>query len=218
MNNLTKNTLKKTTKGLLISSLLFAGISQAAVVESLVGDIDFLGGANTSTSTSFLGPFDNRSAAELAATDGAQFTDNATFTFGTSYTNGIFSHSYSAFSSITSATWELGIGGLQSNNDALYLDGTLIASLGQLPDQGAQGYGIYSIALTQFSSLLDGLVVFDLDLNFNGTNSEPVVFDYAKLTINGTLSGVNEVPLPAAAFMLAPALLGFLGFRRKMQA
>ncbi len=30
--------------------------------------------------------------------------------------------------------------------------------------------------------------------------------------------GVNAVPLPAAAFLFAPALLGFLGFRRKVQA
>ena len=29
---------------------------------------------------------------------------------------------------------------------------------------------------------------------------------------------VSAVPIPAAAFMFAPALLGFLGFRRKMQA
>lgn len=30
--------------------------------------------------------------------------------------------------------------------------------------------------------------------------------------------GVSAVPIPAAAFMFAPALLGFMGFRRKMQA
>lgn len=31
-------------------------------------------------------------------------------------------------------------------------------------------------------------------------------------------SDVSAVPIPAAAFMFGPALLGFLGFRRKMQA
>ncbi len=31
-------------------------------------------------------------------------------------------------------------------------------------------------------------------------------------------TGVSEVPVPAALFMFAPALLGFLGFRRKLRA
>jgi len=38
---------------------------------------------------------------------------------------------------------------------------------------------------------------------------------YAGTAIVG---GVNAVPLPAAAVLFAPALLGFLGFRRKLQA
>jgi len=34
---------------------------------------------------------------------------------------------------------------------------------------------------------------------------------------NVTYSSVSAVPLPAAAFLFGPALLGFFGFRRKMQ-
>lgn len=37
------------------------------------------------------------------------------------------------------------------------------------------------------------------------------------LSLNG-VSGVSNVPLPAALFMLAPALLGFIGFRRRFKA
>ena len=33
-----------------------------------------------------------------------------------------------------------------------------------------------------------------------------------------TMDAVSAVPIPAALFMFAPALLGFFGFRRKMQA
>ena len=204
--------IKQSTKMLLASSILFASTSQAAVVTSLIGDIDNLGGH--ATSTSFTGYFDARSASESAATNGAQYTDNAGNSFGTIYSHAIFTHSFTAFSTITSASWELGIGGLQSGNDKLFLDGSLIASGSQLPSQSSNGYGIFTIDLaSSFSSLLDGLVVFDLDLNSGG--SEPVVFDYAKLTINGTLAQTSVVPVPAAAFMFAPALLGFMGLRRK---
>lgn len=37
------------------------------------------------------------------------------------------------------------------------------------------------------------------------------------LSLNG-VSGVSNVPLPAALFMFAPALLGFMGFRRRFKA
>jgi len=36
--------------------------------------------------------------------------------------------------------------------------------------------------------------------------------DHIKLVLN---TGVSEVPIPAAAFMFAPALLGFMGLRRR---
>ena len=35
------------------------------------------------------------------------------------------------------------------------------------------------------------------------------------ISLNVTLARPNEVPIPAAAFMFAPALLGFLGLRRR---
>lgn len=198
----------------LAATLFLASTAQAAVVVDLVGDVDGLGG--NVAGNAFLGPFDNRSAAELAATDGAQQTDNATQSFGTNYVHGIFTHNFGAFSSITSATWELGVGGLQSFNDTLSMDGTVVASGADLPDQGPQGFGIYSLTITDFTDLLDGMVIFDLHLNTNSTG-EPVVFDFARLTIEGTQIGTppNAVPVPAAAILFAPALLGFLGLRRK---
>jgi len=48
-------------------------------------------------------------------------------------------------------------------------------------------------------------------VTLSNTKSDYVVFD--DLTFKA--SGVSEVPVPAALFMFAPALLGFLGLRRK---
>jgi hypothetical protein len=43
--------------------------------------------------------------------------------------------------------------------------------------------------------------------------------DFANVTfLDWTQSSVSTVPVPAALFMFAPALLGFLGFRRKVRA
>ncbi len=39
-----------------------------------------------------------------------------------------------------------------------------------------------------------------------------------RIFLTWTPSNVSAVPVPAAAFMFAPALLGFLGFRRKVRA
>lgn len=40
-------------------------------------------------------------------------------------------------------------------------------------------------------------------------------FSASNVTFSAALPGVSEVPVPAAAFLFGPALLGFLGLRRK---
>jgi hypothetical protein len=209
------NMTRKFLFPLLLLSLAHSAI--ATTITSLVGDIDNLGGAIAPGATSFSGPFDNRSAGELAATNGAQYTDNASQNFGTQYGNPTFVHTFASFTSITSATWEIGVGGVQSHNDRLYVDGILFASGVQIPDQGAFGYGILSWSLSGSAllALLDssGSVAFNLNSNNSG---EPVVFDYAKLTITGTLAS-SPVPEGGSSLMMIglAALSGCFWVQRK---
>ena len=86
---------------------------------------------------------------------------------------------FTTFSSITSITCETGVGGIQNNNDQLFVNGNLFASGTQIPNQGAFGYGILTYNLTAFAASLltsPGEIRFNLNSNSSG---EPVVFDYA---------------------------------------
>jgi hypothetical protein len=69
---------------------------------------------------------------------------------------------------------------------------------------------------------LRGLESGDL-INFNGnsvdidwTASSPG--DWTRMITAFSPAAVSAVPVPAAVFMFAPALLGFLGFRRKLKS
>lgn len=192
---------------------VFALTSNASVITTTAGDIDNLGGAINSGDTSFLGPFDNRSASELAATNGAQYTDWSFYTFGTTLANTNFVFDYALDGDIVSAQLVAGMGGIQSQNDSLFLDGALLSNI--FPEQGAYGYDgaiVWDIDATFFNQLVDNSATFTF--NFNRNNSgEPVVVDYVSLIITTTAS----VPEPASLFLLGLGLLGF-GFTKKRNA
>ena len=80
---------------------------------------------------------------------------------------------------------------LFSNNGSL-INTVLISML--------EGYNKYSIS---------GLGAF-AGLTFRD-NNDPYGVRYMDMSYNS----VSEVPIPAAAFMFAPALLGFMGLRRR---
>lgn len=61
---------------------------------------------------------------------------------------------------------------------------------------------------TTFTLLSDATVKFFISDN-------PYTDNSGGMSLNVTPSGLGQVPLPAAAFMFAPALLGFLGLRRR---
>ncbi|HBX61318.1 MAG TPA: hypothetical protein DEG65_15500 [Methylophaga sp.] len=66
-----------------------------------------------------------------------------------------------------------------------------------------EGYNKYSIS---------GLGAF-AGITFRD-NNDPAGVRYMDMSYNSVV-GVSEVPIPAAAFMFAPALLGLMGLRRR---
>ena len=151
-----------------------ASTTHAATITTMIGDLDHLGGSISPGDISFLGPFDNQSAAELAATNGAQYTDYATSEFGTWFGNPEFVFNYTP-GAVSSAVLTVGFSGVQTMNDRLHLDNTLISSV--FPEQGPNGYDdSYSLTIgsTYLGLLADGAATFRFNSNIRG---EPVVFD-----------------------------------------
>lgn len=214
---------------LALSSLLLLGATaaQAAVFDYFVGDIDNFGGS--------IGT-DNRSAAEAAATNGAQYTDLSDDTVGyRPFTDDNFPLTFSFdiddLSSITSMTLSIYSLGIQTNvplatdsqlGDAFSFEGDILTGFFDGVDQGSSGQGLLSgaISSTLFDKALDGVAEFTLLLNsqggLTGPLGEPAAFDYVQLTIEGE-PAVPPIPLPAGVILLMTGL-GALGVARRRRA
>ena len=149
--------------------------------------------------------FDNRSAAELAATDGAQATDvedNFDVTF-------FHTFDVSQFASISSATFYIDITGLQQNVfggvSHLYLDGFEIAGFLSV-DQGTWGSNVFSMSVNT-ADLADGM----LDVYFDNWPSDHIGIDYTMLAVSGV-----AIPEPATMILFGIGMVG-MGLRRKFR-
>jgi hypothetical protein len=90
-----------------------------------------------------------------------------------------------------------------------------------MANQGADENGVVSFvgaAGSKVPESFDALSAYLLFANVAGLSDETLL----KLNFTGyesigsfTLTNVSEVPVPAAAFLFSPALMGFLGLRRK---
>jgi hypothetical protein len=206
----------------LCGAFTLAGFSAAsgAVIMDLVGDMDGLGGqldAGGDDVVIVLGGFDNRSAAEAAATDGAQETDFANTTNGNSLDFLDFIHTYLLPpGAVIAASVEFGIAGLEGNDsnpatkfaaeDGLFVDGILIADAFEPLIQDRDDYDVFAVAITSAAALAaiaDGSATIRIDANSNGgtvasTGTSAVFYDYSKLTVTtqDTPPGNGAIPEP----------------------
>lgn len=149
--------------------------------------------------------FDNRSAGELAATNGAQqtdFEDNLDVTFYHSF-------DISQFSSLTSALFTIDISGLEQGVygyelSHLYFDGVeVLPFLNINQDTWGSGLLTYEVDL---SMLADGLFEVYLD-NFDGQlGDDHIAVDYTSLSVTGQSS--STIPEPATMLLFGFGLAG----------
>ena len=162
--------------------------------------------------------FDNRSAAEMAATDGSQWTDTDNLY---NVADPTFSHFFNTalFSSITSATLTIDVQGLQPNFGSglpsyLYFDGNQVAGFETI-DLGATGSQVLSYNINT-AWLADGQL--DVFLDINSYNDVPlntadlVSVDFTRLDVEGDAA---VVPEPATLLFLGMGLAGIGIYRRR---
>lgn len=155
--------------------------------------------------------FDNRSAAELAATNGAQGTDFEELLDVT------FHHSFNVaqFDYLTEAYFTIDISGLQQGVfggfSHLYLDGQEVADFLDI-DQGVWGSGVFTYAV-DLSTLADGA----LDVYFDGWDfdygHDDIAIDFAALSV----TGVSAIPEPATMALFGLGLVGLGMIRRRKE-
>ena len=141
---------------------------------------------------------------------GDLFSSNAfTSTTGGSF---ILSFDYLGTCGGTNCGGFIGISANAGAGSHTWLGGTTSPYADLLPDTGSWEH--VSIA---FTSPLSAVYLMLEDWSGSGGIAGDAFFDNIMLTdANGPT--LSSIPVPAAAFLFAPALLGFMGLRRKVQS
>ena len=159
--------------------------------------------------------YDGRSAAEKAATDGAQLTDSYSTLFpgyspaGIGSTGSVIIPIPAGFV-LHDATFVLAMGDFEST-----LYGAIAADFNGIAvpfafDDGFQASAIRSFVLTPAelaAANLAGMFICNFD---HGSSADFIAFDWFKLCAN-----VCPAPIPGSLLLLGSALLGLVGLRRR---
>lgn len=206
---------------LLLVSLLLAAIGPASATTWIIGDDDGYGkGIPDNANHTFGSPiWDGRSAAEMAATNGAQFTDTysttqpgyspqagtvATFTFnglGNSWTVGSMWFDLADFQASTFGAVIVTYNGIVQ--DWAFNDG--------YPSTKVHFFDLTADVLASINAT--GSLIINIDRNNSG---DFYGFDYALLSDRAGADG-KDVPEPASFLLLGAAALGLTAARRRKQ-
>ncbi len=191
----------------MLGACLLVVSANASAITIMIGDNDGYGFGIADGTVLPATIFDNRSAGELAATDGSQYTDYAEV----SVVNFTFDFDATAYSAISNVWFTMDVNGIEQDlygTSTLLLDGVDYSS--SLPlNQGAWGSGVFAFSVAA-ASLSDGL----LDVSFTGGSSaiDFISFDYFALDFDAA-----AVPEPSILGLLGLGLV-LLGFNSRKKA
>jgi hypothetical protein len=216
-----KQTGKMTMRKLLLITLLASVVGPASATVWMIGDNDGFGkGIPDNANHDFVNPiWDGRSADEVAATNGAQFTDTysttqpgyspqpgtvATFSFngiGTAWTVGSLWFDLADFQASTFGATIVTFNGILQ--DWSFNDG--------YPSTSVHYFDLSSDVLASMNAT--GNLIVTIDRN---NSSDFYGFDYALLSDRAGEEG-QDVPEPASALLFGAAMTGMLVARRRQQ-
>ena len=195
-----------------------AGATSAQALTITIGDNDGYGAGiadNGATGAFATTGTDNRSAAEAAATDGAQFTDIYSALFPGYGPNPSESGSFifSLPSAINSGSLTIDMADFESSTYGAVAANINGVALSLAFDDGFQASALRTFVLTAAQILAINVAGF-ISLNINHTGSgDFIAFDYLQ-------ADVSPVPVPAALPLFATGLagLGYIARRRRKAA
>jgi hypothetical protein len=196
------------------SSSAFAGS-----IDVLVGDKNNFGFADctdSGTCPDLINPsIDNRTSAEMAATNGAQYTDvySALLPSEGPNTTSVGDIIFNFTGTLTSATLSIAAGDFQSDSFGAFSASINGFAVPFAFDDGRFVTDIHSITLTPAElAAANSAGMVDLNLNRDGSG-DFVAFDWFELT--GTTGNTSPVPEPFTLSLFGAGLAGAAAMRRR---